>query len=101
MSVPLEYWLVLAVVLFGIGAIGVVTRRNVLIVLMSIELMLNAANLTFLAFSRARGDTGGHAVVFMVMAVAAAELAVGLALAVALFRQTGTAHIDRASEMKG
>ncbi|MBM4395883.1 MAG: NADH-quinone oxidoreductase subunit NuoK [Deltaproteobacteria bacterium] len=100
-GVPLSWWLVLATALFGIGALGVVTRRNALVVLMSLELMLNGVNVAFLAFARARGDSLAHAAVFIVMAVAAAEVAVGLALAIALFRHGGNVDLDRARRMKG
>lgn len=100
-SIPLSHWLVLATALFGIGALGVVMRRNALVVLMSLELMLNGVNVAFLAFARARGDSLPHAAVFIVMAVAAAEVAVGLALAVALFRHGGTVDLDRARRLRG
>jgi NADH-quinone oxidoreductase subunit K len=98
----LAQYLSLAAVLFTIGAIGVVVRRNVLTVLMSIELMLNAANLTFVAFSRfplKAGLTvdqamGGHAASFFVIATAAAEAAVGLAIVIAVFRRRQTTHVD-------
>ena len=100
-SVPLSYWLVLATALFAIGAVGVVTRRNAIVMLMSLEIMLNGVNLAFLAFARFRGDSQVHAAVFIVMAVAAAEVAVGLALAIALFRQNQSIDLDSASRMKG
>jgi NADH-quinone oxidoreductase subunit K len=85
---------VLAAVLFSIGLAGVVVKRNALIVFMCIELMLNAANLTFLAFARQSGNMGGHAVAFFVIAVAAAEAAVGLAIVIAVFRTRGTLNLD-------
>ena len=91
---PANWYLILAAVLFGIGLVGVVTKRNVLVVFMCIELMLNAANLTFLAFARQSGNMGGHAVAFFVMAVAAAEAAVGLAIVIAVFRTRGTLNVD-------
>jgi NADH-quinone oxidoreductase subunit K len=100
-AVPLSYYLILATVLFGIGTIGVMTRRNVLVVLMSLEIMLNAVNLTFLAFARYRGDNLAHAAVFIVMAVAAAEVAVGLALAISLFRHHRSVDLDQAARMRG
>lgn len=100
-SIPLSHLLVLATLLFGIGAAGVVTRRNVLVILMSLELMLNGVNLAFLSFARYLGDSMAHAAVFIVMAVAAAEVAVGLALAIALFRKTGSVNLDEASRLKG
>jgi NADH-quinone oxidoreductase subunit K len=87
-------YLILAAVLFTIGLAGVVVKRNALIVFMCIELMLNAANLTFLAFARRSGDLSGHAVAFFVIAVAAAEAAVGLAIVIAVFRTRGTLNVD-------
>jgi NADH-quinone oxidoreductase subunit K len=91
---PANLYLVLAAVLFSIGLAGVVVKRNALIVFMCIELMLNAANLTFLAFARQTGNMGGHAVAFFVIAVAAAEAAVGLAIVIAVFRTRGTLNLD-------
>ena len=100
-SVPLTHWLILATALFAIGGLGVATRRNALVVLMSLEIMMNAVNLAFLAFARARADSSAHAAVFIVMAVAAAEVAVGLALAIALFRHNKSIDLDRASRLRG
>lgn len=97
---PASWYVVLAAVLFAIGLAGVVTKRNVLIVFMSIELMLNAANLTFLAFARQSGNMGGHAVAFFVIAVAAAEAAVGLAIVIAVFRTRGTLNVDEVRLLK-
>lgn len=102
MTVGLSHYLILATGLFTIGAIGVVVRRNVLTILMSIELMLNAANLAFVAFSRyplAPGMTpeaamGGHVSAFFVIAVAAAEASVGLAIVIAVFRRRPTTQVD-------
>lgn len=102
MAITLSHYLTLAAVLFTIGAIGVVVRRNALTVLMSIELMLNAANLSFVSFSRfplKAGVTtdqamGGHAAAFFVIATAAAEAAVGLAIIIAVFRRRQTTHVD-------
>jgi NADH-quinone oxidoreductase subunit K len=91
---PANMYLVLAAVLFSIGLAGVVVKRNVLIVFMCIELMLNAANLTFLAFARQSGNLGGHAVAFFVIAVAAAEAAIGLAIVIAVFRTRGSLNVD-------
>lgn len=88
--VPLNYYLVLSAILFAIGVTGVVVRRNVLVVLLSIELMLNAVNLTFVAFSRFQGSIEGQVVVFFVMTVAAAEAVVGLAIIVMVFRHRQT-----------
>ena len=89
-----EYYLWLASILFGIGLIGVLTKRNALIVMMSVELMLNAANLTFLAFARQQGSVNGHAIAFFVIAVAAAEAAVGLAVVIAIYRTRGGINVD-------
>ena len=83
---PLDYYLVLSAVIFAIGVAGVVVRRNVIIILMSVELMLNAVNLTFLAFARSFGSMDGQVIVFFVMTVAAAEAVVGLAIIIAVFR---------------
>ncbi len=89
--VPITHFLYLAGILFLIGVVGVLARRNVLIVLMSIEIMLNAANLVLVAFSRAWGNLEGQVLVFLTIAIAAAEAAVGLAIVVSLFRaRTGT-----------
>lgn len=93
--VAINHYLIVGLLLFVIGSIGVLSRRNLLIVLMSVELMLNAANLTFAAFARANGLLDGHVVVFFVIAVAAAEAAVGLAIVVALFRKRETVNLDR------
>jgi NADH-quinone oxidoreductase subunit K len=97
---PTHWYVILAAVLFAIGLAGVVTKRNVLVVFMCIELMLNAANLTFLAFARQSGSMSGHAIAFFVMAVAAAEAAVGLAIVIAVFRTRGTLHVDEVSLLK-
>ena len=84
--VPLEYYLILSAIIFAIGVIGVLIRRNLIVVLMSIELMLNAVNLTFIAFADSLGSMDGQVIVFFVMAVAAAEAVVGLAIIIAVFR---------------
>jgi NADH-quinone oxidoreductase subunit K len=84
--VPLDYYLVLSAIIFAIGVIGVLIRRNLIVVLMSIELMLNAVNLTFVAFSNSLGSMDGQVIVFFVMAVAAAEAVVGLAIIISVFR---------------
>jgi NADH-quinone oxidoreductase subunit K len=97
---PANWYVVLAAILFGIGLVGVVTKRNALIVFMCIELMLNAANLTFLAFARQTGNMSGHAIAFFVIAVAAAEAAVGLAIVIAVFRTRGTLHVDEVRMLK-
>ena len=98
--VPTANYLVLAAVLFCIGMLGVLIRRNALVVFMCIELMLNAANLTFLAFARERGDINGHLSAFFIIAVAAAEAAVGLAIVIAVFRNRGTINIEEIQTMK-
>ncbi len=98
--VPANYYLALSAFLFAIGLAGVVVKRNMLVVMMCIELMLNAANLTFLAFSRQSGNLSGHAIAFFVMAVAAAEAAVGLAIVIAVFRTRGTLNIDEVSLLR-
>ena len=93
-SVPIDHYLVLASILFMIGAIGVLTRRSVLVILMSIQLMLSAASLTFLAFSRLHGDHQGHVMVLFVIAVGVAELAIGLAMVLRIFRHKRSVNID-------
>jgi NADH-quinone oxidoreductase subunit K len=99
--ISLNAYLVLAAMLFSIGAVGVFTRRNALIVYMCIELMLNAVNLTFIAFSRYLNNLDGHVFVFMIMAVAAAEAAVGLAIFISLFRNKETVNVDDFNLGKG
>jgi NADH-quinone oxidoreductase subunit K len=98
--VPTANFLILAAVLFTLGMLGVLIRRNALVAFMSIELMLNAANLTFLAFARERGDAVGHLSAFFIIAVAAAEAAVGLAIVISVFRNRGTVNIDELQTMK-
>jgi len=98
--VPVGYYLALAGILFAIGAVGVALRRNVIVMFMSIELMLNAANLAFVAFGHRLGSNDGQAVVFFVMAVAAAEVAVGLAIIVAIFRLRRRLSVDDLSLMR-
>jgi NADH-quinone oxidoreductase subunit K len=100
-NVPAAWYLVLAAVLFGIGAFGLLTRRSALIMFMCVELMLNAVTLTFVTFSRTLGDIGGQATVFFVMVVAAAEVTVGLGIVVAVFRRRASTSVDELSEMKG
>ncbi len=89
-AVPLNYYLILSAVVFSIGVVGVLIRRNLIVVLMSIELMLNAVNLTFIAFSRFLGSMEGQVVVFFVMAVAAAEAVIGLAIVISVYRHRQT-----------
>jgi NADH-quinone oxidoreductase subunit K len=96
---PTNY-LVLSVILFSIGAAGVLTRRNALVAFMSVELMLNAANLAFVTFARMHGDLSGQIVAFFVMVVAAAEVVVGLAIIVTIFRTRRSASVDDASLLK-
>lgn len=100
MTIGLTHYLVLAAVLFGIGSLGVMVRRNAIVVFMCIELMLNAVNLTFIAFSRYRGEMNGHVIAFFVMAVAAAEAAVGLAIILNLFRTRKSLNVDEANLMR-
>jgi NADH-quinone oxidoreductase subunit K len=84
--VPLSYYLILSAVIFAIGVLGVLIRRNLIVLLMSIELMLNGVNLTFIAFSRFLGSIDGQVMVFFVMAVAAAEAVIGLAIVIGVYR---------------
>jgi len=100
-TVPLEAYQLVAALLFTIGLVGVLVRRSALIIFMSIELMLNAVNLSFVAFSRQHGQMDGQIFVFFVMAVAAAEVAVGLAILVAIFRNRETASVDEVHLLKG
>lgn len=99
-SIPLDYYLILSAVLFVIGVVGVVTRRNAIIIFMSLELMLNAVNLSMVAFSSFLGNVAGQMFVFFIMAVAAAEAAVGLAIVLALFRNKQTVYVDEINIMK-
>ncbi len=99
--VALFWYQLLAAILFTIGIVGVLVRRSALIIFMSIELMLNAVNLSFVAFSRQHGSMDGHIFVFFVMAVAAAEVAVGLAIIVAIFRNRDTTNVDDVRLLKG
>ncbi len=98
--IPLEWFLIVAGVIFVIGMIGVIIARNVMIIFMSVELMLNAANLAMVAFSREMGILDGHVMVFVIMTVAAAEAAVGLAIIIALFRNRDSANIDEVNILK-
>ncbi|WP_448594719.1 NADH-quinone oxidoreductase subunit NuoK [Thermoflexus hugenholtzii] len=99
--VTLAHYLSLSALLFGIGAVGFLIRRNALIVFMCVELMLNAAGLAFVAASRYRGLLEGQMAVFFVLTVAAAEVAVGLALMVAIFRTRQTTNVDELRSLKG
>ena len=100
MHIGLEHYLVVSAVLFCLGLLGVIARRNLLVIYMSLELMLNAANLALVAFSRYRNDLDGQMLVFFVITVAAAEVAVGLALIVALYRKRQTAHVEDLTSLK-
>ncbi len=93
-------YIVLSALLFGIGAIGVLVRRNAIVVFMSVELMLNASNLAFVAFARMHGNLDGQVVAFFVMVVAAAEVVVGLAIIVQIFRSRRSASIDEPNLLK-
>ena len=98
--VGIPAYLILAAVLFGIGTVGVLISRNMIILFMSIEVMLNAANLALIAFSRAMNVVDGHVIVFLVLTVAAAEAAIGLAMIVTVYRNRESVNIDRLSLMK-
>ena len=98
--VPISAYLILAAVLFGIGVIGVMITRNMIVLFMAIELMLNAANMVLIAFSKALNLVDGHVIVFLVLTIAAAEAAVGLSLIVMVYRNRETINIDRFSLMK-
>ncbi|RMG64151.1 MAG: NADH-quinone oxidoreductase subunit NuoK [Calditrichaeota bacterium] len=99
-AVPISHFLILSAVLFSLGVLGVIIRRNAIVIFMCIELMLNAVNLTFLAFSNYLNNVEGQIFVFMVMVVAAAEVAVGLAIIVAIFRLRETVHVDEIKLLK-
>ncbi len=99
--VPTSYYILLSAALFILGVLGVLLRRNAIVVFMSVELMLNAANLALVAFARQRLSVDGQVLVFFVITVAAAEVAVGLALLVAIFRTKQTADVDEVSTLRG
>lgn len=99
--VPLNWYLMLSAVVFMIGVFGFLTRRNIIIMFMSIELMLNAVNISLVAFSHYLQDMRGQILVVFIITVAAAEAAIGLAIIIALFRNKDTVHADEISEMKG
>ncbi len=99
-AIPLEYYLILSGTIFAIGSVGVLTRRNAIIIFMCIELMLNAVNISLVAFSSFMGDASGQIFVFFVMAVAAAEAAIGLAIVLALFRNKRTIYVDDITLLK-
>ena len=98
--IPIEFYLIVSAMMFITGVVGVLTRRNAIIVFMSIELMLNSANLTFVTFSSYLGSAVGQVFVFFVMAVAASEAAVGLAIIIALFRNKQTLNLDEINILK-
>lgn len=101
MEIGLNHYLILSAILFCVGVLGVILRRNAIVIFMSIELMLNAVNLTFVAFAHYLHSVEGQIFVFFVMSVAAAEVAVGLAIIIALYRNKGTVNIDEANTMRG
>ncbi|OGG44365.1 MAG: NADH-quinone oxidoreductase subunit K [Candidatus Handelsmanbacteria bacterium RIFCSPLOWO2_12_FULL_64_10] len=98
--VPISHYTILSAVLFAIGVLGVLTRRNVIVIFMSVELMLNAVNLSFVAFAKHYGEATGQVFVFFVMTVAAAEVAVGLAIIIALFRNRETINVEEINLLK-
>jgi NADH-quinone oxidoreductase subunit K len=99
--VPLNWYILLSAAVFTIGVFGFLSRRNIIIVFMSIELMLNAVNISLISFSHYIQDMRGQILAFFVIAVAASEAAIGLAIIIALFRNKATAHVDEMNEMKG
>jgi NADH-quinone oxidoreductase subunit K len=99
-ATPLSWYLALSAVLFAIGVVGVLIRRNIIVIFMAIELMLNAVNLTFVALARSQGTMDGQVIVFFVMTVAAAEAAVGLAIILAMFRNRETTNVDELATLK-
>ena len=98
---PIQYYIYLCLALFSIGVTGVLTRRNAIVVFMCIELMLNAVNIALVAFSKVHGDTSGQVFVFFIMVVAAAEVAVGLAILMMLYRNLRTTDTDALNNLKG
>jgi NADH-quinone oxidoreductase subunit K len=100
MNVGLQHYLIVSALLFALGLLGVVARRNLLVIFMSLELMLNAANLALVAFSRFNRNLDGQIMVFFIITVAAAEVAVGLALIVALYRRRQSAHVEDLATLK-
>ena len=100
MNIGLEHYLAVSIILFSLGLLGVLIRRSVLVIYMGLELMLNAANLALVAFSRFNNSLDGQVFVFFIITVAAAEVAVGLALIVALYRKRQTAHVEDLTTMK-
>jgi NADH-quinone oxidoreductase subunit K len=101
MRTPIAYFVILSGILFSIGTVGVLVRRNALLIFMSVELQLNAVNLALVAFSRLHGDLNGQVLAFFSMVVAAAEVVVGLAIIVAVYRRVRTVNVDVARELAG
>lgn len=99
--IPVSYYIILSAILFTLGALGVLLRRNAIVIFMAVELMLNAANLAFVAFAKMHQNLSGQVFVFFVITVAAAEVAVGLALIVAIFRTKKSIDVDQMSSLKG
>lgn len=99
-GIPIQWYIYLSVTIFSIGVLGVLFRRNAIIIFMCIEMMLNAVNLLMVAFSRYLGDTGGQVFVFFVMVVAAAEVAIGLAILMMIYRNTRSTDIDTLNKLK-
>lgn len=99
-AVPLNHYILLSTIIFSIGVIGVLIRRNAIVIFMSVELMLNAVNLLLTAFSVYRGDASGQVFVFFIMALAAAEVAVGLAIIVMIYRNTNSIDINVLNRLK-
>jgi len=99
--IPTAFYLILAGVIFTIGVLGVLIRRNVLIIFMCVEMMMNAVNLTFVALSRQYGTLDGQVFVFLIMAVAAAEVAIGLAIVLGMIRHKDTTNVDRINLLNG
>ena len=100
-DVPLSWYLILSALLFTIGVVGVLVKRNPIVIFMCVELMLNAVNLTLVAFGRYLGDAGGQMLSIFVMAVAAAEVAVGLGILIAIFRLRDNINVDETNTMRG
>ena len=101
LTITPSFYLILAALLFSVGAVGLLTRRNVIVMFMCVELMLNAVNLTFVSFAKALNDIGGQVLVFFTLVVAAAEVAVGLGIIVAIFRRRRDATADDLRTLKG
>ena len=99
-GIPLTYYLSLAGTMFAIGTLGVLLRRNAVVIFMSVELMLNSVNLVFISFAKAMGNIGGEVIVFFVMAIAAAEAAIGLAVLIAIHRHKKTVFVDEINLLK-